>query len=213
MSVRMPAGGRKEAAVVARAPDAGPGGAVRRWFRGLPRTSRRIVAAAVVLGYLAIWYAVILAVDAAIGDGDVGWTDPLSSMVGPIIGIGLVFWLRRRQMGSLGRVWDFDDAARRGRLPEDADPAEWGPLLDQARRFQRGARSVALAFTMVMAVAGVAVSAWAGYHWVVVVLIALIGGVLVAVLEFGSRRQAERIDRLQDQLRGLRDRGPLTPGG
>jgi protein-S-isoprenylcysteine O-methyltransferase Ste14 len=189
------------------------GGALGRWFRGLPRTTRRIVGVVLVLGYLVLWYAALFAFDGALGDDDVTWADPLSSMVGPIIGITLVFWLRRRQMGSWGRVWDFDEAARRGHLPENADPAEWGPLLDQAHRFQRGARSVALGLVVLMAIATVVASMWAGFGWAVVVGAGLVGAVLVALVELGSRRQSQRIDRLQDQLRSGPDQGALTPGG
>lgn len=186
---------------MARTPDTRRGDAFRRWFRGLPRTRRRLVAAGVVVGWLALWYAALFAIRLAIGDDDVGWADPLSSMVGPLIGIALVLWLRRRQMGSFRRVWDFDDAARRSRLPEDADPAEWGPLLDGAERFQRGARTLALWFTVLTAVAVVAVAAWVGYGWVVVVAAVLIGAALVAVLDVASRRQVARIRLLQEQLR------------
>jgi hypothetical protein len=198
---------------VARAPDTGRREALRRWFRGLPRTTRRLVAAGVVVGWLALWYVALFLVRRAVQDDDVGWAEPLSSMVGPLIGIALVLWLRRRQMGSLGRVWEFDRAARRGRLPDDADPAEWRPLLDGAHRFQRGARSIALGFSLVVCTAAVLLSAWAGFGWTVVVSAALIGAALVAVLEVAGRRQSAKIENLRDQLRALPDRGPLTPGG
>lgn len=186
---------------MARTPDSRRGDAFRRWLRGLPPTARRLVVAGLVLGWLAFWYAAIYVVRRAVGDDDVSWADPLSSMIGPLIGIALVLWLRRRQMGSFRRVWDFDDAARRSRLPEDADPAEWEPLLEGAQRFQRGARTLALWFTALTVVAVVAVAAWAGYGWVVVVAAVLIGAALLAVLDVASRRQVARIRLLQEQLR------------
>ena len=191
---------------MARTPGTRRGDAFRRWFRGLPRTTRRIVAAGVVLGWLAAWYAFLLVVERAFDDEQAGWTEPLSSMIGPLAGIALVLWLRRRQMGSLRRVWEFDDAARRSRLPEDADPVEWGPILEGALRFQRGARTLALGSTLLVVIAAVLLSAWAGFGWTVVVSAALIGAALVALLEWGSRRQSARIHLLQDQLRSPADR-------
>ena len=101
---------------------------------------------------------------------------------------------------------------RRGRLPEDADPAEWKPLLDGEHRFQRRARTVALGLTVFAVVLVVIGFAWAGFGWIAVLVAALIGVLGVALLEVASRRQAARIESLRDQLRGLPDRGPLTPG-
>ena len=164
--------------------------------------------AGVVIGWLVLWYVALFAVKRAIGDDDVGWAEPLSSMIGPLVGVALVLWLRRRAMGSFGRVWDLDTAVRRRRLPDDADPAEWTPLLERAAGFQRRARSFALGFIPLVLIATVLVLAWGGYGWVGVVVAALIGATLVAVLEFASRRQSQRIELLQEQLRSLPDSGP-----
>lgn len=209
----MSAGGRKDAAVVARTPDARRGASFWRWLHGLPRTTRRIVVAALVFGWLALWYVAVFAVRGAIGDGDVGRAEPLTTMIGPLIGVAVAFWLRRRAMGSFGRVWELDTAVRRRRLPDDADPAEWGPLLERAVGFQRGARSLALGLTVLSVVVVVIGFAWAGFGWIAVLAAALIGFLGVALLEVASRRQTQRIERLQDQVRDLPDRGPLTPGG
>ncbi|MDT0277823.1 hypothetical protein [Blastococcus goldschmidtiae] len=190
---------------MARDPDSGRGDAFRNWFQGLPRTTRRVVGAVALIGGLGLWYAFLFAVDSWSGESP-GWADPLDGMVGGIVGVGGFLWLQSRRLGGLGKARKFERARRRGRLPDDADPAEWGPLLDQAHRFQRGARSFAVAFTMVTAVAVVAVSAWAGYDWVVVVVIALIGVALVAVLDLASRRQTLRIRRLQEQVQDLQGR-------
>jgi len=198
---------------VARIPETRRGEAFRRWFRGLPRTTRRLVVAGLVIGWLAIWYGALFLVNRAVGDDDVSWAEPLSSMVGPLIGVGLACWLRRRALGSFGRVWKLDEAARRRRLPDDADPAEWGPLLERAIGFQRGARSLALGLTVLSVVVVVFGFAWAGFGWIAVLVAALVGVVAVALLEFASRRQTRRIERLQDQVRDLPDRGLLTPGG
>lgn len=186
-------------------PDSGRGDASRNRFRGLPRTTRRIVGAVVLIGVLALWYAVLLGWNAWLLD-ESDWTDPLPGMVGGLVGIGAVLWWQRRRMGGFRQVGEYQRALRRERLPDDADPAVWGPRLQQAQRFQRGARSLAVASTVVTAVAVVAVSAWAGYGWVVVVVTALIGVAFVAVLDFASRRQSHRIDRLHEQVRTLQGR-------
>ncbi|SDF02400.1 hypothetical protein SAMN05660662_0752 [Blastococcus aurantiacus] len=197
---------------MARTPDSRRGAAFRRWLHGLPRTTRQFVVTGLVIGWLAVWYAALLAIKGSIGDDDVGWADPLSSMIGPLIGIALAFWLRRRALGSFGGVWEFDSAVRRRRLPDDADPAAWGPLLEKGGRFQRGARRFALGLTVTAVVVMVIGFAWAGFGWIAVLVAALVGVVAVALLEFASRRQTARIDDLRDQLRGLEDRGRLTPG-
>ena len=198
---------------MARTPDSGRGAAFRRRLHALPPTPRRLVVAGIVIGWLAVWYVALFAVDRATGDDDVSWGDPLSSMIGPLIGVALAFWLRRRALGSVGSVWEFDRAVRRRRLPDDADPAEWGPLLEKGDRFQRKAGKFAVGITLLLLTATVLVVAWGGYGWGVVVAAGLIGATLVAVLEWATRRQSARIDGLRDQLRGLEDRGPLTPGG
>ena len=196
---------------MARTPDTRRGEAFRRWLHGLPATTRRLVVAGVVLGWLALWYGVLLAMHTWFFD-EPGWAEPLPSMVGAVVGGGLVLFLQRRRMGSLGRVWDVDRAVRRRRLPDDADPAEWGPLLEGAQQFQRGARRFALVPTVLAVVLLVLGFAWAGFGGVAVLVVALIGVAGVALLEVVSRRQAARIDDLRDQLRDLPDRGSLAPG-
>lgn len=208
--LRQDAAERKEAVVV-RTPDIGRGAAFRRWLRAQPPTTRRLVIAGIVLGWLAVWYLALFALNSWFSD-EPGWTQPLTSMIGPLVGVSLALWLRRRAMGGFGRVWEFDRAVRRRRLPDDADPAEWGPLLERGRRFQRKAKTFARAVTLLVLIATVLLMAWVGYGWIVVVVAGLIGALLVGVLEFAGRRQARRMDLLQEQLRDLEDRGPLTPG-
>ena len=197
---------------MARTPDTRRGEAFRRWLRGLPRTTRRLVVAGLVLGWLALWYGGLLALNTWLFD-ESDWTEPLSSIIGGLTGMAVVLWLLRRRLGSFRRVGEYEAAVRRGRLSDDADPAEWGPLLEGAHRFQRNARTFALGLT-VFAVVGVVFGfAWAGFGWIAVLVAALIGVLGVALLEVASRRQTARIESLRDQVRGLADRGPLTPGG
>ena len=195
-----------------RTPDTRRGEVFRRWFRGLPRTTRRFLGVGFVIGVLVLWYVAIYVVRRAVGDDDVTWAQPLSSMIGPLIGVALAFWLRRRAMGSVGHVWEFDRAVRRRRLPDDADPTEWGPLLEKGDRFQRRARTFAVGLTVFVVVVVVVGFAWAGFGWIAVLITALIGVVGVALLEVAIRRRTARIESLRDQLCGLPDRGPLTPG-
>ncbi len=211
-SVRIVVGGRKEAAAVARTPDNRRGEAFRSWLRGLPTTTRRLVVAGLVLGWLALWYGALRVIEAFTGGGEVSWVEPLPSMIGAVVGGGLVLWLQRRRMGSVARAWEFQDAARRGRLPDDADPAGWGPLLDEGQRFQRGARRFALVLTVLAAVVVVIGFAAVGLGWIAVLVAALVGVAAVALLEVASRRQSARIDRLREQVRGLAARGTSTAG-
>ena len=196
---------------MARTPDTRRGEVFRRWLRGLPRTTRRLVVAGLVIGVLALWYVVLLVGNAWLSDGS-DWTEPLPSMIGGIAGMAVVLGLQRRRLGSFRRMGDYDTAVRRGRLPEDADPAEWGPLLEGEQRFQRGARTFALGVTVFAVVVVVFGFAWAGFGWIAVLVAALIGALGVGLLEVASRRQTARIESLRDQLRDLPDRGPLTPG-
>ena len=197
---------------MARTPDTRRGEAFRRWLRGLPRTTRRLVVAGFVTAALAFWYVLLLVGNAVLSDESV-WTEPLPSMAGGIAGMAVVLGLQRRRLGSLRRMGDYDTAVRRGELPADADPAEWGPLLDGEYRFQRRARAVALGLTVFAVVVVVVGFAWAGLGWIAVLVAALVGAAAVALLEFSSTRQSARIESLRDQLRDLEDRGPLTPGG
>ena len=164
--------------------------------------------AGVVIGWLVLWYVALFAVRRAIGDDDVGWAEPLFSMIGPLVGVALALWLRRRAMGSFGRVWDLDRAVRRRRLPDDADPAEWEPLLEKGDSFQRGARKFALGSTVITGVLLMIGLAWAGFGWIAVLVAAAICGVAVALVEFGGKRRSQRIELLQEQLRSLPDSGP-----
>lgn len=190
---------------MARTPDTARGDALRRRLRALPPTTRRLVLAGVVLGWLAVWYLALLALNTWVLD-EPDWTRPLSSMIGPLVGIAVVFWLLRRRLGSFRRVGMYQGALQRGRLPDDADPAEWGPLLERARGFQRGARSVALVLTVLAVVVVVIGFAWAGFGSIAVIVAALVGVAGVALLEWASRRQSAKADRLQEQVAELRSR-------
>lgn len=198
---------------MARTPDTRRGEAFRDWLRGLPRTTRRLVVTGIVLGWLALWYGVLFAADSAFGEDDPSWADPLPSMVGAMVGGGFVLWLQRHRMGSFGRVWEFDRAVRRRRLPDDADPTEWSSILDRGDRFQRGARRFALGATVIAGVLLMIGLAAVGFGWIAVLVAASICVVAIALVEFGGRRQSARIASLRDQLRGLPGRDPLTPGG
>ena len=161
------------------------------------------------LGWLALWYAALLVAERALDDAEASWTEPLSSMIGPLIGIAA------RASGSGAGRWAASAACGSSTgpcggavCPDDADPGRVGTTAGAgAHRFQRRARTFALGFTLLVLVATVLLVAWVGFGWVVVVSALLIGAALVALLEFASRRQSARIHLLRDQLRGLPDRG------
>ncbi|MGY2130121.1 hypothetical protein [Blastococcus sp. SYSU DS0617] len=174
--------------------------AARRWYRSLPRTTKRVVAAGLVAGWLALWYVSMYALDGWLDDEGPDWTAPVPGMVGGLAGIGGVLWWQRRRMGSFRRMGEYERALKRGRLSDDADPAEWGPLLQRAQRFQRGARPLAVGVTALSAVVVVVLMLWVGLGWGIASAAAGVGAVAVAVVEVSSRRQTARIDRLAAQL-------------
>ncbi len=116
-----------------------------------------------------------------------------------------MLWWQRRRMGSFRRMGEYERALKRGRLPDDADPAEWGPLLRRAQRFQRGARPLAVGVTALSAVVVVASMLWVDLGWRMASAAAAVGAVAVAVVWVSSGRQSARIDRLAAQSPADRD--------
>ena len=103
----------------------------------LPRRRRRLVVSVVVAGYAAAFYAVMLVVQRLVGDEPVDWLQPLGPIVGTAVGTALGTWFVRRRFGGGERVAQLQAALRSRRLPDDADPSVWRPLLLAQRRTQR----------------------------------------------------------------------------
>lgn len=180
--------------------DAARGDGVRRWLAGLPAGVRRLVVVVVVVFLYGPLYLVAVLVLAWVNGRSPDWTEPIGSMVGATLGVAIGTWMRRRRMGSCKRVREFTVALRTRRLPDDADPAVWAPLLTGERRALRRSQAItlpllALLFTGAAISAGVLGLGGAGASAMV-----LVGFALVAVLWLVSRRSAARLDHLADQL-------------
>ncbi|SDX43658.1 hypothetical protein SAMN05660209_00512 [Geodermatophilus africanus] len=77
-------------------------------------------------------YALISWLFALPSDEPVDRAGGLGPFLGPITGMVLASWWRRRRPGGRGRVEQHDAALRRGRSPEGADPAVGRQLLERA---------------------------------------------------------------------------------
>jgi hypothetical protein len=169
----------------------------------LPTRRRRLVLLALVAGYVAVFYAVLVLVQRLIGDDPVDWWQPLGPIVGSLVGTSLVTWWQRRQLGGRERVDQLQAALRSRRLPEDADPAVWRPLLEGQRRTQQGA---VLATQFLLVVLGLAVLLLADVSTGF-----LLGGLVLLVLAtlltgWWGRRMRRGLDEL---IAGL----PAEPAG
>ena len=175
-------------------------------FRALPPRRRRLVVVASSVGYLVAFYALMYLVQTVTRDEPVGWATPLGAMVGPVIGSFLGGFLMAgwqvRRLGSSERLHQLEGALRTRRLPDDADPAVWGPLLAREQRFLRRAFTVLPVATVVLGavvvgiVAVTAQDVQVGYLGIGAALIAAV----VALLDWWGRRQQRWLADLVDQL-------------
>jgi hypothetical protein len=172
---------------------------VRAWWRELPPSHRRGVAAVALVLYVAVaWVAVVLG-SAWLSDDEPDWTRPVGPFVGAVLGFLVVTWWRRREAGAL-LVPEFARALRSGSLPDGADPDVWAAALERRRRFQRWSAAAGYAVLVLAAGLGVANAARAGWSWEasVVGLVVLLD--LTALFGLAVRRERRRIDRLRDQV-------------
>lgn len=129
------------------------------------------------------------------------WARPLGPMIGGSLGPWFVLRRQRRRMGGYARARAFARAVRRRRLPDDADPAVWGPLLEGERRALRRAQTVdAPVAAAVFAAVAIVSSVVIGFRWSVVLAILGAAVALVSVAWLTGRRNLARIDLLADQL-------------
>ena len=160
---------------------------LRRWpgrLRALPPGRRRLVVAAVALGYAVLVYGLALGAHTALGGGPVDWARPavpaLTSLIGLLTSVAVVSWWprHRSRVARRGQLRPFETAARTGRLPDGADPAVWRPFLVARQRVHRRRTTVTL----------VAVAAVAAGLLVLVVLLtdAAISSVVLCVLVAGQ---------------------------
>jgi Flp pilus assembly protein TadB len=127
-------------------------------------------------------------------------------MLGGLTGSLLVVWWQRRRMGGAERARQFSAAVRTGRLPDDADPAVWHPLLARERGVVHRVRAG------VVVLLGLVVAAWGlvavvgSFTWpAALISVALVIAVAVLVWAVSARTSA-RIDRLAEQLPDYRPR-------
>jgi Flp pilus assembly protein TadB len=153
----------------------------------------------------AVYVGLVLGAAALLGE-DPDWLRPLPPLVGSFTAAFLAARWQRRRMGGAERVQQFRTALRSGRLPEDADPVVWRPLL------AREQRSVGKARNLVLGILGLFVVAWGlvalvgSFTWpAAVVSVGLVLAVVVLVWVV-SRRTVGRIDRLVAQMPGHQPR-------
>lgn len=127
--------------------------------RALP-PARRFLAIAAVVGLCdVLLYLPLVALTSLVGDGPVDWAAPVAPLLGGFLGAllaqAVVLWWRRRQAGEAQRAArrPFETATRTGRLPADADPVVWTPLLVDRLAGQRRRTVVAVAVLAVLTVA------------------------------------------------------------
>ena len=180
---------------------------VRNWLRTLPRWARLLVVAVVLMaGYGMAYVAVVLLVAVVFRD-PVDWSGPAAGpFIGTALGTGLTTWWQSRRMGGTDRVQQYERALKTKRLPEDADPAVWRPLLARERRLVRRILATGLAVGAVVLVASLLLFRGPDEQVIGLVMAAalLVG---LGALGWGTRRQVRAIDRLTDQLPGA---GPAS---
>ena len=172
----------------------------------MPPRRRRLVLTGAGVGALAVLYGIALAGQALIGDGPVDRTGPIRSVVLPAVvafstGL-LVARSQQRRTGGAGVQREFEAAVRSRRLPDDAEPAVWGPLLAQEQRFVRRVFTVLPVVAAGLLAGAVGLAAVAiddvrvGYLGTAAVLIAS----LLVLLHWVGRRQQRRLAELAAQL-------------
>lgn len=153
----------------------------------------------------AVGYVLVRAlVDLAAGNS-VDWTGGVSPvLLGGLAGVLVPLWWQRRRAGGWERAAQFAGAVRTGRLPSDADPAVWRPLLERELRARRRALVVlvplaggiaALVAVVLARAAGMGPLGWA---------LAVTGAVLVvASVWWAVQERTEQVERLLDQASDL----------
>ncbi|MQA36305.1 hypothetical protein [Modestobacter roseus] len=162
---------------------------------------RRWVVAGILLGTYGSVYLALVGVFALVHGGPVDWGRPIGGVVGGAVGVWGVLWWQSRRLGGLDGVDQLRQAAKRGRLPDDADPAVWGPLLTRQVRTMRRLRPWALTglgLLSVVALGLLVVVAAMPWGWGVLAVLVL--GSALGLLWWQSRREERRLRRLLEQL-------------
>ncbi|SDN84211.1 hypothetical protein [Geodermatophilus sp. DSM 45219] len=181
-------------------PDRGPVAAVRRRLDRLPPRRRRVVVRLSAVALLAAAYLLNVWLLRLVGDDPVDWIQPVPGLLAGFLGGYLGVRLQRRRLGGRQRMREYDRAMRTGRLPDDADPAVWRPLLErELHTQQRGMRVISRGVSLVFAVAWVLVAVLNDIDavWWLVAAVAI--ALFALWLHWLAGRQAGRIRRLLDR--------------
>lgn len=191
-------------------PDRGPVTALHRCLDRLPRRRRRVVVL-LLAGLLGVTHLVTVWVLWLVGDDPVDWIQPLPGVLGAFTGSYIGMRIQRRRLGGGERMRQYGRAVRTGRLPDDADPAVWRPVLERELRAQKRAMRVSTGGVVLLsAVAWVLVAVLhdVGPVWWLVAAAVLV--LFAAWLRWLGRRQAARIRWLLDRTPD--DAAAGTPG-
>ncbi|UOY02094.1 hypothetical protein [Blastococcus sp. PRF04-17] len=125
---------------------------------------------------------------------------PLPPMLASFAAAFVVARWHRRRMGGAERVGQFRTALRSGRLPEDADPAVWRPLLEQEQRVVRLLWRWLAGLVVVVVALWALVAAVGTFTWSAALIST--GLVLAVVVVVGAvlARQSARMAALSAQL-------------
>lgn len=176
----------------------GPGS--DRWLDRRTPGVRRLVVVGSAACVVAVWYVVLAVAVPALSGGEPDWRQPIGPILGGLSGIGLVFWMQRRWSGGVGRIPDHGRALRTGRLPEDADPDVWEPLLVRDQRGHARARRVALACTGLIVVSWLLVAVMYDFGSLGWALVIVVGAGMPAWIAWATGRQRRRIEALRAQV-------------
>ncbi|MGY1750952.1 hypothetical protein [Modestobacter sp. SYSU DS0511] len=171
------------------------------WLRAMSRRRRRWVVAGILLATYGAVYLALVGAFTLVNGGQVDWGGPLGGTVGGAAGASVVLWWQSRRMGGLDRLGQLQRAAKQGRLPDDADPAVWRPLLTRELRSMRRARRWVLASFLALSLVLLAVLLVDGaVRTSYLAAGVLVIGAVVLLLGWLSRREQRKLERLLDQL-------------
>ena len=181
-------------------PDRGPVTAPDHRLDRLPRRRRRLVALLLLAALLAVVYPLTVWAQTLVGDDPVDWVQPVPAMLASFAGGYVGMRIQRRRLGGADRLREYDRALRAGRLPDDADPAVWEPLLERELRVQQRAMRLSYGVVVLLAAMWVLIAvlydidpAW----WLVAAAVLVLFAVF---LRWVGHRQARRIRRLLDRM-------------
>lgn len=168
-------------------------------MRSLPPVRRRLVVGATLVAVYGGCYLLAVFVPVWLGQPEPKWNAPVGGVIGAVIGpFGVTWWQRRRVGATL--LPELTRAVRTGRLPEDADPSVWRPLLIQE---QRAWRRLLLVFHAVLAVLGVttvALGVALDRSWRLLIPALFLVAAVAGLVHWAMRRRDRRTDELLQQL-------------